>query len=102
MLVVSFPEPLDRALLERVVWVETSDGQPIDGEIAIDRHETRWRFKPAQSWDAGASYALAVERILEDRAGNRIGRKFEVDVFEKIDRQVLPQIVRLPFVAGTK
>jgi hypothetical protein len=99
-LTVSFPEPLDRALLERVVWVETSDGQRVEGTIEIDRHETRWRFRPSQPWQAGESYVLAVERILEDRAGNRLGRKFEVDVFEKIDRQVLPEIVRLPFTAS--
>jgi hypothetical protein len=98
-LTVHFPEPLDRALLERVVWVETSDGQRVEGRIEIDRHETRWRFQPSQPWDAQQNYALAAERILEDRAGNRIGRKFEVDVFEKIDRQIPTDIVRLPFRA---
>jgi hypothetical protein len=73
----------------------------MEGEVKIDRHETRWRFRPAKGWDAKASYSLAVERILEDRAGNRLGRKFEVDVFEKVDPQVLPEVVRLPLRIGT-
>ncbi len=93
---VEFPEPLDRALLERVVWVEASGGDRMEGRVEIDRQETRWRFRPAEPWDEEQSYSLAVERILEDRAGNRIGRKFEVDVFEKIDRRIETDIVRLP------
>lgn len=96
---VIFPEPVDRALLERVLWVETSDGARVAGTVTIDRQETRWRFQPVQSWNDEATYLLAVERILEDRAGNRIGRKFEVDVFDKIDRQVQPDIIRLPIRA---
>jgi hypothetical protein len=95
-LTVLTPDPLDRGLMERVIWVETTSGQRLEGEIEIDRQETRWRFRPAHPWEQ-EDYFLAVERILEDRAGNRIGRKFEVDVFEQVDRQVVPEIVRIPF-----
>jgi hypothetical protein len=102
LLTVRFPEPLDRALLERVIWVETSSGERVEGEIQIDQQETRWRFRPSGPWKPAEAYALAVERILEDRAGNRVGRKFEVDVFEKIDRQVVAEIVRLPFEVKAK
>jgi hypothetical protein len=96
-LVVQFPEPLDRALLERVLWVETSKGLRLDGQVTIDRHETRWQFHPSSPWQPSERYSLATERILEDRAGNRIGRKFEVDIFEKIEPQVTSEVLRLPF-----
>jgi hypothetical protein len=35
--------------------------------------------------------------ILEDTAGNQIGRAFEVDNFETVDKSPDPQTVRLSF-----
>jgi hypothetical protein len=35
--------------------------------------------------------------ILEDRAGNQIGRAFEVDNFETVDKGPDPRTVMLPF-----
>jgi hypothetical protein len=55
-LVVAFPQPLDRALVE-----------------------------------------LVIDTTLEDLAGNRINRPFEVDEFREIDKTSLPEYVRLPF-----
>jgi hypothetical protein len=99
-LTVDFPEPLDHALLERVLWVETgSDPQRasrVPGKIEISRQETRWRFTPDQPLAGNAAYFLVVEKILEDRAGNHLGRKFEVDVFDKVDERATTQRVRIP------
>ena len=83
-LIVTFPEPLDHGLLMRALGV-TRDGKEVDGEIAVDQLETRWTFTPSEPWRAG-SYALLALDILEDVAGNQIGRAFEVDNFESVDK----------------
>ena len=75
-LTVTFPEPLDHALLQRAISVSGAGG-PVAGNVGIGGGETRWTFVPRDSWSAGA-YALVVLPILEDLAGNRIGRAFEV------------------------
>jgi hypothetical protein len=75
-LVVTFPQALDRGLLQRAVGVARS-GEPIAGDLRIEDHETRWIFTPAGAWTAG-DYSLVVQPMLEDPSGNRIGRAFEV------------------------
>jgi len=85
---VTFPEPLDRALLERVVAVFAASGTAVAGDAAIDSNQTRWLFTPREAWKAG-DYALRAETILEDLAGNSLGRPFEVDVFERIEDRAL-------------
>jgi hypothetical protein len=86
-LVATFPEPLDRALLESVVEVRDSGGTPVAGTALVESGDTRWRFTPRDPWRAGA-YVLRAAMILEDLAGNSLGRRFEVDVFERIDDRV--------------
>ena len=76
---VTFPAPLDHGLLARALAVESSDGRLIDGDVALEAGDTRWTFRPRTPWDAG-DYRLAALSILEDPAGNRIGRAFEVDM----------------------
>jgi hypothetical protein len=78
-LVVTFPAPLDHGLLARALTLETSGGRSIDGDVVLDAGDTRWAFRPRVLWDAG-DYRLAALSILEDPAGNRIGRAFEVDM----------------------
>lgn len=98
--VVRFDEPLDRALLERVIDVRDAAGQPLVGRVEIDQAETRWRFWPAVPWSEGR-YELVAATILEDLAGNSIGRPFEVDVVRPIESQVSRQTVSISFqVAG--
>lgn len=87
-LVVRFPEPLDRALLERVIEVFEGAGAPVAGDVAIDDGETRWSFTPREPWSAGG-YSLRVATVLEDLAGNSLGRPFEVDVFERVEDRAL-------------
>jgi hypothetical protein len=86
-LAVRFPEPLDQALLARVIHVTTPAGERIAGSIEIDEQETRWRFRPTEAWTAG-EYLLDVATLLEDLAGNSLERPFEVDVFEKVEERV--------------
>jgi hypothetical protein len=91
-LVLSFPEPLDHAMLERVIAVLDSSAKPVAGRIEIDAEETRWRFTPSSPWRAGA-YRIAAQTTLEDLAGNSIGRPFEVDVLHRVERDQIETVV---------
>ena len=95
-MIVTFTKPLDHGLLMRSLGV-TRDGKEVDGEIAVDQLETRWTFTPAEPWRAG-SYALLALDILEEVAGNQIGRAFEVDNFESVDKGPNPQTITIPFI----
>jgi hypothetical protein len=92
---VAFPAALDHGLLQRALGVSRG-GTPVDGEAAIDASETRWRFTPRTPWQAGGHELVALE-FLEDLAGNRIGRAFEVDNFERTDISSTPAQTTLPF-----
>ena len=81
-LVVTFPWGLDRGLLQRAVGVTGADQKGIDGTIAIDEGERTWRYTPSSPWRAG-QHQLVVLPILEDPAGNRVGRAFEIEMFQK-------------------
>jgi hypothetical protein len=94
-LVVRFPEPMDYALLFRLLWVEYA-GNAVAGSVNVDQEERRWSFSPHEAWRAGA-YQLMVDTALEDLAGNRIGRAFDVDTFEKVTARVSRRTVQLPF-----
>ena len=88
-LAVTFPDPLDHGLLGRAMGVERN-GTPIEGDIAIESDETRWLFTPRGPWSLG-DYNLVALAFLEDLAGNRIGRAFEVDNFERTDATSEPE-----------
>lgn len=96
-LVVRFPEPLDRAMLGRVVVVADAAGKAVPGVVAIGEQENSWSFVPELPWRAG-TYQLLVDRALEDNAGNSVARPFEVDVFERIERRSTPETIAIPFV----
>jgi hypothetical protein len=96
---VRFPEPLDRAMLGRVLGVGAPDGQGLPGQGTAGDDEASWSFIPERPWSAGL-YRLLVDRSLEDRAGNTIGRPFEVDVFEKVQRATTLETLALPFRVG--
>jgi hypothetical protein len=75
---IIFPLPLDYAILHRAVSVQDAKGQSISGQIRVADGETGWSFVPESEWTVGR-YAIRIERFLEDVAGNRVGRPFEVD-----------------------
>jgi hypothetical protein len=94
-LVVTFPAPLDHGLLARAVGVEGHGGRAIDGEITLEADDTRWAFRPWAAWDAG-EYRLVALSILEDPAGNRIGRSFEAEMTRTTGGPT-PDAYRIPF-----
>jgi hypothetical protein len=90
-LAVDFGRPLDYALLQDVFEVTG-----VKGTAAISRDETEWRFTPSRPWTAGA-HALVVDMALEDLAGNRIGRPFDVDTFTSPAPRISNQTTTVPF-----
>jgi hypothetical protein len=94
--VLTFPEPLDHSLLMRGVGVRRG-GEPIAGDAVVNAGETQWSFTPREPWRPGAYDVIALD-ILEDIAGNQVGRAFEVDNFDSVDKDPDPKTVTLPFV----
>ena len=74
--IVTFDEPLDRGQLENALWIESAEGNIVNGKIDIE-DEIVWRFTPAFGWRSG-NYRLVARSYLEDRAANSLGRLFEV------------------------
>jgi len=95
-LVIRFPRPLDRALLQWTIAVHDSAGKPIEGDVTVADEERRWEFRPDRSWSAG-DYTLVADTRLEDSAGNNLTAPFEVDVFGTAAKEIAPEYVRLPF-----
>jgi hypothetical protein len=97
-LVVSFGEPLDHGLVLRALSVSRA-GKTVEGEARADVGEAQWTFTPREPWTKGR-YALVASSILEDAAGNQIGRAFEIDNFETVDKGPDARTVSLPFVVS--
>ena len=94
-LVVTFPKALDHGLLMRALGV-TRDAVAIAGDVTVENAETRWLFTPREPWRAGQYDLLALD-TLEDVAGNQIGKAFEVDNFDTVDKSPNPQRITVPF-----
>lgn len=82
MLRLVFDEPMDRALLERMIEVCDESGERVSGRIEIADGEREWRFRPDAAWREGR-YEVRVDRRIEDRAGNSLERLFDADLREK-------------------
>lgn len=76
---VTFPRPLDRALLSKFLSLTTASGAVIEGEAAIGAKEQAWSFTPAKVWASG-DYLLTADERLEDLAGNTMLRPFDLDL----------------------
>lgn len=99
-LVVKFPRPLDHALVERTISVVASDGKRLTGIGQTADEERRFEFRPEKTWTAG-KYRLVIETALEDLAGNRIGRAFDVDELGTTDKRAPGETVTIPFRIGS-
>ena len=98
-LTVRFPNPLDHALLHRMLTVTDAERKPIAGTVRVSNEETVWQFTPQSAWKPG-DYRLVADTALEDLAGNSIARPFEVDVLRPVQREPKVETVRLPFQVG--
>ncbi len=90
-LIVTFPKPMDYALLQRLITVSG-----VAGDIAIGRDETEWRYTPRAPWKAG-TYRVLADTTLEDISGNHLDRPFDVDVFDTVTSHITTKTVSLPF-----
>ncbi len=86
-LTVRFLEPLDHALLQRLVWVNDVNGEALAGTASVLAAERAWQFTPHRPWQRGV-LTLVAQKTLEDLAGNSIARAFEVDLFPLVERRL--------------
>lgn len=70
-LLVKFPAPLDHALVDRLIAVQTADGSIVPGQTTLHGGETEWFFSPRASWAPG-DYYIRIDPNLEDVAGNNL------------------------------
>lgn len=101
LLSVDLPYPLDHALLDRLLTVIDADGHAVQGKHVVCNAERKWTFQPDEKWQP-RPHQLVIDTVLEDSAGNRIGRAFEVDEQETVTRQVVPEYVKIPFEVTRK
>lgn len=95
-LVLTFNEPLDHAMLQRVFSIVDADGDVVPGDVEVDEQETIWRFLPQSPWSSG-SHSLVVDTTLEDLAGNSLARPFEIDVFRPLPKTEAEAKTAIPF-----
>ena len=97
-LVVKFPRPLDHALLLSKVDVLDASSRLVVGDVVVRDEERQWAFSPAEPW-SGNEYSLEIDTVLEDVAGNRLGRAFELEAGET-EKQKGPEKIRIPVTLG--
>jgi hypothetical protein len=73
---LSFPRPLDWALLSWSIGIVSTDEQSIAGQVAIDQCEGRWSLTPALPWSSG-DYQVRIASSLEDVCGNSVFAAFD-------------------------
>lgn len=79
---IEFGEPLDHALLQRCIKIQTSDGRRVNCSITLRNEDSVALLTPSGPWRS-ANYKLVVSPILEDLAGNTPVRIFDTDLSQK-------------------
>ena len=95
-LVVTFPAPLDHALALRMIRVARNSDKALNGTASLEDDERRWKFAPARPWTRGP-HQLLVQTTIEDLAGNNVGKSFEVDLFDNVDRRITNPVASIAF-----
>ena len=78
-LILRFPEPLDYALLQRMITVERVGGGRVAGDVEVSKNETHWKFVSDAPWAPG-EYVIHVDPTLEDVAGNTFSYLFDEEM----------------------
>lgn len=79
---ITATEALDYVLLQNVLQVVDTKGNPVNGSFQVSEEEKKVRFTPAKPWPVGV-YKLQIESRLEDLAGNNLNRLFDRDINNK-------------------
>jgi hypothetical protein len=96
---IELPEPLDHALLARMLTVTRSVSNSetaVVGRAASSDHDRRWTFTPSDVW-AAATYVVKIDTELEDLAGNNMRRLFDVMPGDSGAVGAEGAVVRIPF-----
>jgi hypothetical protein len=94
-LFLEFNKFMDNALARRLIRVIGPAGKTLDGAVDLANEERSWRFVPTSPWKGG-NYRVEVDPIIEDLAGNNIGKAFEVDLLD-ISKQTSLHATQMPF-----
>lgn len=94
-LIIAFDRPLDHALARRAISI-MSGGSPVAGKISLEENETRFRFTPEAPWSKGV-HAIRVDGVIEDLAGNRLGKLFDVDTSDPLQSDTATRVEEIPF-----
>jgi hypothetical protein len=92
---IDFGKALDHALALRLIDVVRGN-ETIRGEKSVTQNERVWQLTPDEAWKAG-KYQVAVQTTIEDLAGNNIGKPFEVDLFDPVQRRLTNSVVKIGF-----
>jgi hypothetical protein len=68
-------------------------GNVVAGRVEIGDGERIWRFKADSEWVAG-EYAIHVDPVIEDLAGNSFARVFDLDLQRPQPREEDPIVLR--------
>ena len=93
---IDFGESIDHALALRLLRVLGPDRKARSGTPAVSDAERKWTFTPSERWKAG-KYEIDVPAILEDLAGNNVGKAFEVELFGRGVPSEFPVHERISF-----
>ena len=93
---LQFDRSMDHALLQRTIEVLGPDGEPVPGVICLENDDRIWKLVPRRPWPAGA-YQLRIDTVLEDLAGNQLGKAFEVDELRPLDRVIDQKFITIDF-----
>jgi len=90
-LFIDFPRPLDYALARRTITVPG-----VEGEVTLLANETRWALTPLKPWKAGR-HEIHIDGIIEDLAGNRLYRPFDLENASATVAKAPPKSATLTF-----
>ncbi len=95
---LTFNEPLDHAMLNRVLQVKDPGGDTVQGKVTVSENETVWAFEPTEPWKR-SDYAIEIATNLEDLTGNSIARPFETKMQVEADESPVAAMVAIEFAA---
>jgi hypothetical protein len=93
---IDVPEPLDQALFQRCIVVLNDQKMRVEGDVEIVNEEKTWLFRPKLAWQPG-NYVIVIDEVIEDLAGNSIGRPFEVDMSNGSGQTTSVPLTKLKF-----
>ena len=95
-LTVELDRPLDQALLEHSLWVNSAAGVALAGRGSVGPEERSWKFEPQSPWEEGR-HQVIVDSRLEDLAGNSLIRVFDRDLARPEDAPTHARHVAIDF-----